>query len=98
MLGLSSASPWKSGLADGKGNAGDRVLAPIAMDLVSGRYELYLLHLVWNSLALQPPLVLLSLNTPVFLDCFLNYFESVFFLSRCIYCIFKKQKKTTSES
>lgn len=80
MLGLSSASPWKSGLAGGKDNAGDRVLAPIAVDLVSGRYELDLLHLVWNSLALQPPLVLLSLNTPVFLDCFLNYyFESVFF-------------------
>lgn len=76
-----------------------RGLAPIAVDLVLGRYELDLLHLVWNSLVLQPPLVLVSLNTPVFLDCFLNYyFESVFFLSRCICCIFKKQKKTTSES
>lgn len=56
------------------------LLAPIAGDLVSGRYELILLHLVWKSLVLQPPLVLLSLNTPVFLDCFLNYyFEIIFF-------------------
>lgn len=76
------------------------LLAPIAGDLVSGRYELILLHLVWKSLVLQPPLVLLSLNTPVFLDCFLNYYFEIFFffLSRYICCVFKKQKETTSES
>lgn len=54
--------------------------ATTAAGRLSGRYELDLPHLVWNSLELQTPLVLLSLNTPSFLDCLFNYyFEGVFF-------------------
>lgn len=53
--------------------------AATATGRLSGRCGLDLSHLVQNSLALQTPSVL-SLNTPGFLDCLLNYYlESVFF-------------------